>query len=199
VPPAWRSASAPEAYAALLGFYLGDGCVSRVRGTYSLRVSCDAQYGGIVDDVARLIEMVRGGGPVGRVTAPGCVVVCAYWNHWTCLLPQHGPGKKHQRNLVLQPWQAEIVVAHPAAFLRGLFHSDGCRTRNWTTRTVAGKRKRYDYGRWQFLNHSTDIQQWCTEALDALGIPWRRSSWHTISVSRREGVQRLDDLIGTKS
>jgi hypothetical protein len=188
-----------EAYAELLGFYLGDGCISRVRGTYSLRISCDAQYGGIVDDVARLIEVVRRRGPVGRVTAPGCLVVCAYWNHWPCLFPQHGPGRKHERRLDMEDWQRDIVAAHAAAFLRGLLHSDGCRTRNWTTRDVGGERKRYDYGRWQFVNHSTEIRQWCTEALDALGVEWRRSNWKTISVSRREGVRRLDELVGPKT
>jgi hypothetical protein len=190
---------AEEAYAALFGFYLGDGCVSLVRSTYSLRVSCDAAYPGIVNAVADLVVTVRGRGPVGRVSAPGCLVVCAYWNHWPCLFPQHGPGKKHERVLALEPWQEEILAAHPAAFLRGLFHSDGCRVRNWATRTVAGERRRYEYARWQFVNHSTDIQGFCTQALDALEIPWRRSTWKTISVSRRAAVQRLDDLIGPKT
>src|SRR3546814_15577428 len=37
--------------------------------------------------------------------------------------PQHGPGRKHERPIVLEPWQVGIVEAHPAAFLRGLFHS----------------------------------------------------------------------------
>jgi hypothetical protein len=186
------------AYSALLGYYLGDGCVSRLGRTYSLRVTCDAVYPGIIEDVAGLVTAVRGRGPVTRVSAPGCIVVCGYWNHWPCLFPQHGPGRKHERTLTLEPWQQQVVDTHPAAFLRGLFHSDGCRVDNWATRQVAGETKRYDYGRWQFVNHSTDIQGFCTDALDRLGIPWRRSSWKTISVSRREAVARLDELIGPK-
>jgi hypothetical protein len=113
------------------------------------------------------------------------------------LLPQDGPGKKHARQLTMQSWQQEIVALHPAAFLRGLFHSDGCRVHHWASRRVGGEVKRYEYARWQFVNHSTDIQQWCTTALDALGIPWRQS-WKTISVSRREAVAQLDVLIGQK-
>jgi hypothetical protein len=187
------------AYAALLGFYLGDGCVSRLGRTYSLRISCDAKYPGIVRDVVRLVEVVRGRGPVNLVGAPGCVVVCGYWNHWPCLFPQHGPGRKHERTLVLEPWQKGIVDAYPDAFVRGLFHSDGCRVTNWTTRTVAGRTKRYEYGRWQFVNHSGDIQRFCTDALDQLGVPWRQSSWKTISVSRRDAVARLDALVGRKT
>lgn len=90
------------------------------------------------------------------------------------------------------------MTAHPAAFLRGLFHSDGCRTNNWTSKVIAGELKRYDYPRWQFTNVSTDIRGLCCWALDLVGIPWRQSSWHTISVSTRDGVARLDELIGLK-
>jgi len=35
-------------------------------------------------------------------------------------------------------------------------------------------------------------------ALDLVGVPWRQSSWKTISVSTRTGVARLDELIGPK-
>jgi hypothetical protein len=188
----------PRSYAALLGYYLGDGYVSRQRSTYSLRVSCDARYQRIVEDVERLIVAVRGPGPVGRVRAPGCVVVCAYWNHWPCLFPQHGPGRKHERELTLTVWQRSVLDAHPAEFLRGLFHSDGCRVDNWASRKVHGSTQVYEYGRWQFVNHSEQIREWCTLALDALEIPWRPSNWKTISVSRREGVAALDELIGRK-
>jgi hypothetical protein len=75
----------------------------------------------------------------------------------------------------LAQWQEDIVVANPADFLRGLFHSDGSRTNNWATRMVAGRRKRYDYPRWEFVNSSDDIIGLCTWALDLVlvGIRWR--------------------------
>ena len=117
---------------------------------------------------------------------------------WPQLLPQHGPGRKHERDLVLADWQREIVGQHPADLLRGLFHSDGCRANNWTRRLVAGEMKRYDYPRWQFTNNSRDIQRWCCDALDLVDVPWRQSSWKTISVSTRAGVARLDELLGLK-
>jgi hypothetical protein len=187
-----------RAYSALLGYYLGDGCVSRVRQTYSLRISCDETYPGIIADVTRVITNVHVLGRVSHVKGPGVVVVQSWWNHWPCLFPQHGPGRKHERRLRLEDWQQDIVRAYPADFLRGLFHSDGCRVANWVTRIVAGERKRYDYPRWQFVNHSDDIRRFCTDALDVLEIRWRQSSWHTISVSTRAGVTRLDELIGRK-
>ena len=100
---------------------------------------------------------------------------------------------------MLEEWQSAIVEAHPAAFLRGLFHSDGSRVRNWARRTVDGVTTRHEYTRWQFVNNSAEIIGWCTEALDLVGIPWRQSSWKCVSVSTRDGVAALDALIGPKT
>lgn len=49
---------------------------------------------------------------------------------WLIAFPQHGPGRKHESQIVLEPWQREIVSRYPAEFVRGLIHSDGCRTTN---------------------------------------------------------------------
>ncbi|GHJ60507.1 hypothetical protein NOK12_30250 [Nocardioides sp. OK12] len=196
-----RCTSAPLAstYAALLGFYLGDGHVSRAARYHALRISCDAGYPGIVDDVAGLLVDVRPGARVFRVSAPGVVVVQAHWQHWPCLLPQHGPGRKHERPIRLQRWQEEAVRRDPGGFLRGLLHSDGCRVHNWTRKQVQGETRRYDYPRWQFSNRSEDILALCCWALDLVGVAWRRSSPTVVSVSTRAGVARVDALVGPKT
>lgn len=197
--PRCTRASIPEGpYVALLGYYLGDGCVSHAPRYDVLRISCDARLPGIVDDVSQVLREVRRAGRVFHVAGPGTIVVQGHWKHWTCLFPQHGPGRKHERVIALERWQEEIVERHPGPFLRGLLHSDGCRTNNWTTRRVGGELKRYDYPRWQFSNRSEDILGLCTWALDLVEVPWRRSSRWCVSVSRREGVARLDDLVGPK-
>jgi hypothetical protein len=188
----------PVAYAALLGYYLGDGCLSRHPRFWALRVSCDARRPGIIADVTACIDQVRTDGKVFHVDVPGAVVVTSNWQHWTCLFPQHGPGRKHTRSILLEDWQRVIVEAHPGPFLRGLFHSDGCRSDNWTQHVVAGEMKRYDYPRWLFSNVSADIRELCCWALDLAGVAWRQNNWNSISVARREAVARLDDLIGMK-
>src|SRR3712207_7199029 len=48
----------------------------------------------------------------------------------TLFRSQHGPGRKHLRPIQLEDWQRELVRRHPASFLRGLFHSDGCRAKD---------------------------------------------------------------------
>ena len=69
------------AYSALLGFYLGDGCLSAQARYWALRISCDAALPGIVEDTRRAIRGVRPGCRVFLVPAPGTVVVQAHWTH----------------------------------------------------------------------------------------------------------------------
>jgi len=185
-------------YSALLGFYLGDGCVSRCGTHTTLRIACDAALPGVVRDVSALMRSMNPGG-VFAVRAPGTTVVQGNWKHWPCLLPQHGPGRKHERPIVLAEWQEDVVRAFPGPFFRGHFHSNGARVNNWATRVVAGEKRRYDYPRWQFSNRSEDIMLICCWALDLAGVPWRRSGPWTVSVSRRDAVARLDTLVGPKS
>jgi len=126
---------------------------------------------------------------------PGATVVAA-WKPWPSLFPQHGPGRTHERPIVLADWQQRVVDSQPEKLLRGLFHSDGCRVTNWTVRPVAGLPKRYEYGRYFFTNESSDIMRIATDALDRLAVPWRRSNRNSISVAGREGVAALDRFVG---
>ncbi len=169
-----------------------------VATSYALHVFNDRRYVALNDHVADLMRRVKPGGRPHTRDVPGCVVTTVSWKHWPCLFPQHGPGRKHERVLGMADWQWAFVREHPGDFLRGLFHSDGSRVNNWATRPVGGVMKRYDYPRWQFTNCSSEIQQWCCDALDLVGVPWRRSNAKTISVSTRAGVARLDELIGLK-
>lgn len=114
------------------------------------------------------------------------VIVNAYFNGWPRLFPQHGPGPKHGRSIVLEGWQRSIVARYTAEFVRGCIDSDGCRHR----RIVAGR----DYPAYSFANTSEDILGIFTSACDVLGIGWRRANRGTISIARRADVARLDRL-----
>jgi hypothetical protein len=189
-----------SAYAELFGWYLGDGHISHGRrDVFALHIFNDRRYTQLNENILALMRRVKPGCAPHTRECPGCLVMTVSWKHWPCLFPQHGPGRKHERVLGMAAWQWTIVEAHPADFLRGLFHSDGCRVNNWARRLVAGQPKRYDYPRWQFVNNSEEIRAWCCEALDLVGVPWRQSSWKTISVSTRAGVARLDELVGLKA
>ena len=188
-----------EAYAYLLGVYLGDGCLSlHPRGVYRLRVFCDLKYPDIIDEVAAHMVIVRGNEAVGFTHKKGCVEVSAFWKHWLCLFPQHGPGRKHERTIELQPWQREIVDTHPKTLTRGLIHSDGNRHINEVVVRRASGVKRYRYSRYQFSNASEDILGIFTDGLDTLGVHWTRSSLRDVSVARRSDVAFLDTFVGPK-
>jgi hypothetical protein len=189
---------AETAYAYLFGQYLGDGGLNKHRrGVYRLVVYGDASYPELTKEVQLAIAMVAPHIKV-RTTLRGpdrsCVAIDAYSRSWPCLFPQHGPGMKHERTIELAQWQREITRRYPESFVRGLIHSDGCRTVN----TVRSGNREYAYPRYQFSNRSDDIRAIFCEHLDLLGIPWRRMNRWNISVARREGVARLDQFVGPK-
>ncbi|HEU5033375.1 MAG TPA: hypothetical protein VFT62_01310 [Mycobacteriales bacterium] len=185
-------------YLYLLGQYLGDGSIQRAGRGHVLRVYCCDTYPTVMDEVEIAMKAVVGGS-VFRVSAEGCTVVQSNTNRWLHLLPQHGPGMKHTRPIVLEPWQRELVAADPRPLIRGLIHSDGCRVTNWTDRQVGGTTKRYTYPRYFFSNVSDDIRGIFTGALDLLGIAWKQNNWNSISVARREAVAALDEFVGPKT
>jgi hypothetical protein len=186
------------AYALLLGWYLGDGSIARARrGVYTLQIVNDQRYAELNQEIAETIKRVKANASPCLRGGRGAIRVEARWKHWPCVFPQHGPGRKHLRKIELQEWQREIVARYPEQLLRGLFHSDGCRVVNWASKP--GREKRYFYVRYQFSNQSDDIRKILTDALDLLGIAWRRPRRDTIAVSRKEAVAALDGFVGPKS
>ncbi|MCW2817424.1 MAG: hypothetical protein JWR42_211 [Marmoricola sp.] len=101
-----------QAYAELLGWYLGDGYLSRGRrDVYNLHVGNDLAYPGLNDHLRDLMAAVKPASRPHRRVVSGCVVTTVSWKHWPCMLPQHGGGRKHERRLVLEDWQQDIVAA----------------------------------------------------------------------------------------
>ncbi len=188
-----------QAYAYLLGLYLGDGHISSgARGVYALTVACGDCWPGLIAAAQETMSAVMPSSRVCRVQRIGCTAVKSYSKHWPCLFPQHGSGRKHHRLIELSPWQAAITSEYPGAFARGLFHSDGCRVTNRVTRRLARGDRSYEYPRYFFANESSDILGLCGRTLDQLGVSWRFSRRNTISVARREAVARLDQFVGPK-
>lgn len=185
------------AYSHLLGLYLGDGSISaHPKGVYRLRVSLDRAYPVIVAECVASMGILMPENKIsvvhatdGRMDEPSC-----YSRHWPCLFPQHGTGRKHEREIELEPWQREIADRYPWRLLRGLIQSDGCRSTN----TIKHPKKTYRYPRYHFTNHSLDIQRLFCEYCDKVGVEWRQMNRWSISVARRESVSLMDRAIGPK-
>ena len=192
----------PLSYSYLLGMYLGDGCVTGRAPTFQLVVTCDAAYPDIVEECATGMTLTLLPRRVARNRhrVDRCVRVIGSSARWPEAFPQHGPGRKHERAIVLATWQREVVDRFPRDFLRGLLHSDGCRTVNrFKTRLPSGRVAEYAYPRWFFSNRSADIRALFCEYCERLGIRWTQSNPRNISVSHRTSVALLDAFVPGKS
>ena len=107
------------------------------------------------------------------------------------MFPQHGKGPKHLRKIALTDWQEAFAARYPLDLLRGLYHSDGSRSRNF----VNGK----DYPRYLFSNKSPGIRAIFCQTCDRLGLHWTIANRRNVCVSRRPDVARLDTLLGPKA
>jgi hypothetical protein len=179
-------------YAELLGLYLGDGHISQGARTQKLRLSLDARYPGIVADSEALLRRCFPGNRVGRVSACGGnnLIPHVYHAHLTCLFPQAGPGKKHERPIILEPWQRALVAAAPWSLLRGLIRTDGC--------VFVNRTGRYEYTSYHFRNLSRDILELFEQTCRAVGLHPRAASTY-VRLNRREDVAALLSHVGRKT
>lgn len=81
----------------------------RSKGVQFLTIACADAWPGLMDECEAAIIAVMPHNSVNRVQKPGMHEVKAYSKHWHCLFPQHGPGRKHERAIILERWQQEIV------------------------------------------------------------------------------------------
>lgn len=186
-----------SAYAYVLGQYLGDGHLVTNARTPVLRVYASADYPALTSEIITSITTVRGTKPavMRMANSDRCFKIQSYWMHWPCLLPQHGPGRKHERPIRLVEWQQKIVNEHPWPLIRGLIHSDGCRGIN----RVVVRGVAYEYPRYFFSNESRDILAIMGDALDRVGVAWRFNRPNSISIARRAAVAAMDAHLGPKS
>ena len=110
-----------EPYAELLGRYLGDGYISNGRReVHNLHIYNDERYDRLNLRILELMRMVKPGSRPHTRLVPGCVISTVSWKHWPCLVPQHGPGRKHERRIALEDWQEDILAPGPADRPEGL-------------------------------------------------------------------------------
>lgn len=183
-----------SAYAYLLGMYLGDGYIVQNKRVYFLRISLDNSYPQIIQRCVDNIQIILPENKVNVLKMKGgnwVEVICTH-KFWPEIIPQHGSGYKHTRAIKLEPWQQLIVETYRLEFFRGLYHSDGCRERNF----VNGK----NYPRYSFSNASADIQRLFIMTCEMLGLHWTvATNGRSINIAKRKDVEYLDSLIGPKS
>lgn len=202
-PRCWRAARTirftPEDYSELLATYLGDGSISEHPRTQRLRIALDMKYPLIIAETRALLERCFPDNKVDEVQSIGCIHVSLYCSHLTCLFPQHGPGMKHERQIVLEPWQEASLEAAPWPFIRGCIRTDGCAFIN---RTDVHRERPYEYLSYQFSNMSGDIVELFVRACSLVGVFTRtncdsRGRWD-VRINRRASVALMREHVGLK-
>jgi hypothetical protein len=203
-PRCWRGARpmqfTPQDYSELLAMYLGDGSISTHPRTQRLRIVLDLKYPAIISDTCGLLERCFPHNRVDEVGSAGCVHVSIYSSHLSCLFPQHGVGRKHERRIVLEPWQRQIFEVAPWPFIRGCIRTDGCAFIN---RTDVHREKPYEYLSYEFSNMSADIAALFVEACDRVDVFTRvncdrRGRWD-VRINRRRSVALMLEHVGLKT
>jgi hypothetical protein len=179
-------------YAELLGLYLGDGYIGVLPRTERLRIFLDARYPIVVGETEALLRRCFPAARLGRLSrhAGAMVVLWIYHGHLSCLFPQHGAGKKHERPIVLELWQESLVAAAPWAFLRGCIRSDGC--------VFVNRTGRYEYLSYDFANRSADIRELFARVCDTVGVDCRPAG-DRVRIYRRASVELMREHVGIKS
>jgi hypothetical protein len=189
------------AYCYLLGAYLGDGTVCIQKGIW-LQIVNDRRYPEISQEIRAAMEATfpgrssrsspssRGESDVLAISHPA--IARAF--------PQHGPGRKHLRPIVLVDWQLELTRTHPESLIRGLIHSDGCRTINsFKTKLPSGRVGEYSYVRYFFSNLSADIRNIFRDHCALLGVHVTQSNHRNLTVCHRDSVAILERIVGPKA
>lgn len=204
-PRCWRPAKptrfAPGDYSELLAMYLGDGCISQHARTQRLRIALDKKYPAIIEDTRALLERCFPENDIDAVEATGCLHLSLHCSHLACLFPQHGPGRKHRRRIVLEPWQEEIIESAPWPFIRGCIRTDGC---CFINRTDVHRPEPYEYLSYQFTNMSTDIVELFLAQCERVGVVARvnqdgRHGLWDVRINRRESVELMCEHVGLKA
>jgi hypothetical protein len=164
-------------------------------------IALDARHAGIVGEAGEAVQRTVPHVALRRYMPKESVIrVLAATIIWREAFPPHGRGRKHNRKIELVDWQREITTAHPRELLRGLIHSDGCRTMNrFKTKLPSGRVAAYEYSRYFFSNLSEDIRGIFCEHCELLGIRWTQSNPRNISISHRKSVALMDEFIGPKA
>jgi hypothetical protein len=172
--PDWRPADS-AVYCYLLGLYLGDGHIVRKGRSSRICITLDARHERLASEAGQALTTVFPDRPIARYASATIrkVELLVSDPSLPYAFPQCGPGKKHEREIRLVDWQLDLTHANPRALIRGLIHSDGCRSMNrFTTTLPRGRIATYEYPRYFFSN---------------------------LSIAHRDSVALLDEFVGPKS
>lgn len=181
----------PKEYSYLFGLYLGDGCVSYVKGKYyEMIIYQDSKYTNLINKHKESIENLFGKEPRIR-TRGNCTLIIVGGSHVRFLFPKFGVGMKHLNSVTLPKILTDNIDY--LNLVKGLFQADG-------SYYFDKSNKKYFYN---FTNKSVDIIEIFKTCLDELSINYtifkRKDSIYTLSIRKKSEIDKVVKLIGTKT
>lgn len=185
------------AYSYALAVYLCDGCISMPKShkVPSLRCVNDNKYPINTQEWMNNLKILFPENSVNCLKHHkyNCSTVVVYSKKLIDLFPQHGKGKKNQREIKLEQWQSAIVNEHPNEFIKGCIQADGCIYKDKKTQS-----KRYS-----FTNTSIGIMDIFLETLRLIGINKKPSFYpktkiYNVSIGKKSDIAILEPIISNK-
>jgi len=173
-----------KSYSYLLGQYLGDGCVSETKRTYTLRIFNDVKYNHLNDYIFQTIQKIFPNNKVNTCFYQNHVITYVYSNEIPKLFPQHNLGLKKNRKIQLYDWQIKILDYK--YLFAGLLHSDGC---------IYFDR---GYKMCVFTNTSLDILDIFKDCCDKLNIEYTINK-NRIQIRKRKSNDWIEENVGDKN
>jgi len=179
-----------KSYSYILGLYLGDGYINKMKRTYRLRIFLDSRQDLVIKECEENLKKLFPDNKIAILkTIYNSVIISVYSNFIPIIFPQHGLNKKHERNIKLEEFQKIILISD--FFMKGLFHSDG-----------SFYLSKNSYPRYIFTNKSKQIIEMFSDCLLEKGITSRirkrMNEIYDIQIQNKKDVENLYPILGEK-
>ena len=184
-----------KCYSYILGIYLGDGCISKAKKSYKIRIALDEKYYNIIEECEKNFKELFPSSSVGiyKVKNKNMYFVNVYSCNLLELFPQHGDGLKYKRDIKLEKFQYDII--DDVQLIKGLIHSDGC--------LYKANNKGYISFFYNFTNMSKNIIDILCGSLDNININYKinkhKNDVYLVNIYKQKDFIKLYSLIGTKN
>lgn len=184
-------------YSYILGCYLGDGHISQLARTQRLRIFSGTAHPSIIKDQVNALNVLFDNVVNNKKSNTSNMEVIRVHNtQLDIYFPQHGLGKKHDRDVSLKQWQQDLIDKELECFVKGLIDTDGCLYDNG--RYVKHNGEKTYLPSYQFTNKSKDVLKMYTDTLDKLGIHYtyvpKKCGSVNVFTRNRVDVQKLFDV-----
>lgn len=182
-----------ENYSYILGMYLGGGSINLVNYTYAIRSFLHTKYENAIKYTEKSFKeffnlKIR---VIDRssTTNQNRVEIMTFSKNLPIMFPQHGLGKKKNREIKLTEWQEEIIDTK--MLVKGLIVSNGTIFRNEETNSINIK----------FYNRSSDITDIFENYISKLNFKYNRfatNGHHVVDIFGLYDEEFLNELIELK-